>query len=77
MKKGKIKKYLIYVKSGNKLNGWQKEEFIIDIFGESINEYLKKLNAVAEGRYELDDYDRQVLNIVMEQYAATDKSSQI
>jgi len=29
---------------------------------------VQKLNAASEGRYELDDYDMQVLAIAMEQY---------
>ena len=45
------------------------EDITIDIFSESMMQYLQKLNAASEGRYELDDYDLQVLAIVMEQYA--------
>lgn len=46
------------------------EDICIDIFGESMTEYLQKLNAASLGRYELDDYDMQVLAIAMEQYAS-------
>ena len=41
----------------------------IDIFSESMTQYLQKLNAAADGRYELDDYDMQVIAIAMDQYA--------
>ena len=44
------------------------EDIIIDIFSESMTKYVQKLNAASEGRYELDDYDMQVLAIAMEQY---------
>ena len=46
-----------------------KEDIKIDIFGESIAEYVQKLNKASTGRYELDNYDRQVLIIAMEQFA--------
>lgn len=46
-----------------------KEDITIDIFGESIAEYVQKLNKASTGRYELDNYDRQVLAIAMEQFA--------
>ncbi len=39
----------------------------IDIFGENTTEYLQKLTAAMKGRYELDDYDLQVISIAMEQ----------
>lgn len=45
------------------------EDITIDIFSESMTQYLHKLNAASKGRYELDDYDMQVLAIAMEQYA--------
>ena len=77
MKKEKSEQNSIVVKARNKLNGWHMTDFIIDIFGESISEYLKKLNAVAEGRYELDDYDMQVLTIAMEQSTGDGKLSPI
>lgn len=44
------------------------EDIIIDIFSESMTKYVQKLNAASRGRYELDDYDMQVLAIAMEQY---------
>lgn len=40
----------------------------IDIFCESMSEYLQKLNAASIGRYELDDYDMSVISIAMDQY---------
>lgn len=40
----------------------------IDIFCESMNDYLKKLNAALAGRYELDDYDMQVISVAMSQW---------
>jgi hypothetical protein len=46
------------------------EDIMIDIFSESMMEYLQKLNKASAGRYELDDYDMQVLAIAMEQFAA-------
>lgn len=46
------------------------EDIIIDIFSESMAQYLQKLNAAADGHYELDDYDMQVISIAMEQYAS-------
>ena len=46
-----------------------KEDIKIDIFGESIAEYVQKLNKASKGRYELDNYDQQVLAIAMEQFA--------
>ena len=45
------------------------EDITIDIFSESMTQYLQKLNAASEGRYELDNYDMQVLAIAMDQYA--------
>jgi hypothetical protein len=45
------------------------EDITIDIFCESMTEYLQKLNAASVGRYELDDYDLKVLSIAMEQFA--------
>jgi len=45
------------------------EDIMIDIFSESMTEYLQKLNKASAGRYELDDYDMQVLAIAMEQFA--------
>lgn len=45
------------------------EDIMIDIFSESMTEYLQKLNKASAGRYELDDYDLQVLEIAMEQFA--------
>jgi len=45
------------------------EDITIDIFSESMSQYVQKLNAAADGRYELDNYDMQVLSIAMEQYA--------
>jgi hypothetical protein len=42
---------------------------MIDIFSESMTEYLQKLNKASAGRYELDDYDLQVLAIALEQFA--------
>lgn len=45
------------------------EDIMIDIFSESMTEYLQKLNKASAGRYELDDYDLQVLAIAMEQFA--------
>ena len=46
------------------------EDITIDIFSESMTEYLQKLDKASVGRYELDDYDMQVLEIAMEQFAA-------
>jgi hypothetical protein len=45
------------------------EDIMIDIFSESMTEYLQKLNKASAGRYELDDYDLQVLAIALEQFA--------
>ena len=45
------------------------KDITIDIFSESMTQYLQKLNAAADGRYELDDYDMQVIAIAMDQYA--------
>ena len=45
------------------------KDMTIDIFSESMTQYLQKLNAAADGRYELDDYDMQVIAIAMDQYA--------
>ena len=44
------------------------KDITIDIFCESMSEYLQKLNAASKGRYELDDYDMCVISIAMEQY---------
>lgn len=48
----------------NNLNRFQRntltDDITIDIFGESIAEYVQKLNKASAGRYELDIYDRQV-----------------
>lgn len=44
------------------------EDISIDIFCESMVDYLEKLNAASAGRYELDDYDMQVISIAMDQY---------
>ena len=44
------------------------KDITIDIFCESMSEYLKKLNAASIGRYELDDYDMSVISIAMDQY---------
>lgn len=44
----------------------QSEDILVDIFCESMDIYLQKLNNTFAGRYELDDYDAQVLSIVME-----------
>lgn len=46
------------------------EDITIDIFCESMNDYLKKLDAALEGRYELDDYDMQVISIAISQRPA-------
>jgi len=58
----------------NNLNRFQRntltDDITIDIFGESIAEYVQKLNKASAGRYELDNYDRQVLAIAMEQFAS-------
>ena len=43
-------------------------DITIDIFCESMSEYLQKLNAASTGRYELDDYDMSVISIAMGQY---------
>ena len=53
----------------NLINGTRPEDISIDIFGESMTDYIQKLNAASAGRYELDDYDMQVIAIAMEQYA--------
>lgn len=56
-------------KSLNKLiKGAGSEDIAIDIFCESMTDYLKKLNAVATGCYELDNYDLQVIGIAIEQF---------
>ena len=44
------------------------EDITIDIFCESMNEYLQKLNEASFGRYELDDYDMHVISIAMDHY---------
>ena len=44
------------------------EDITVDIFSESMTHYLQKLNAAADGRYELDNYDKQVIAIALEQY---------
>ena len=44
-------------------------DVVIDIFQESMTDYLDKLNAASKGRYELDDYDMQVLSVALDQYA--------
>lgn len=41
----------------------------IDIFGENATDYLQKLTAASKGRYELDDYDHQVISLAMEQFS--------
>jgi hypothetical protein len=45
-------------------------DIVIDIFKESLNEYVRKLNAAAKGKYELDDYDMQVIAVAMDQFAS-------
>jgi hypothetical protein len=53
----------------NKLQRHAKtEDLSIDIFSESLTDYLQKLNAASKGRYELDDYDMHVISIAMDQY---------
>ena len=49
--------------------GAESEDIWIDIFCESMVDYLQKLDNAAKGRYELDDYDLQVINIAMDQFA--------
>lgn len=46
------------------------EDITIDIFCESMNDYLKKLDAALKGCYELDDYDMQVISIAISQRPA-------
>ena len=46
----------------------ESKDITIDIFSESMSEYLQKLNAASIGRYELDDYDMHVISIAMDQY---------
>lgn len=41
----------------------------IDVFGENATDYLRKLTAASKGRYELDNYDLQVISIAMEQFS--------
>ena len=45
------------------------EDISIDIFCKSMSDYIQKLDAASKGRYELDDYDLQVINIAMDQFA--------
>jgi len=45
------------------------KDITIDIFSESLLQYLHKLHAASKGRYELDYYDLQVIAIAMDQYA--------
>ncbi len=53
----------------NKISNFM-EDVSIDIFHENIAEYLHKLKAASLGRYELDDYDLQVISIALEQNSA-------
>ena len=46
------------------------EDIIIDIFCESMNDYIKKIDAALNGRYELDNYDMQVISIAISQRPA-------
>lgn len=46
----------------------ESEDISIDIFCESMTDYLQKLNAASKGKYELDDYDMQVISIALDQY---------
>ena len=46
------------------------EDITIDIFCESMNDYIKKIDAALKGRYELDDYDMQVISIAISQRPA-------
>jgi len=46
------------------------DDVTIAIFSESLNDYVAKLNRAAQGRYELDDYDMQVIAVAMEQFAS-------
>lgn len=69
MKTKKIEEYQVDAENGEKIKHSNMGDFMIDIFYESMTDYLHKLNEAAEGRYELDDYDMQVLAIVMDQYA--------
>ena len=46
------------------------EDITIDIFCESMNDYIKKLDAALKGCYELDDYDMQVISIAISQRPA-------
>lgn len=40
----------------------------IPIFNESAKEYQQKLKAAKSGKYELDDYDKKVISILMDQF---------
>lgn len=40
---------------------------MIDIFRENLDDYIPKLYRAADGQYELDHYDRQVLALAREQ----------
>ena len=44
------------------------EDITIDIFHEDLMVYLQKLLDANIGRYELDNYDWQVINIAMDQF---------
>ena len=46
------------------------KDITIDIFCESMNDYIKKIDAALNGRYELDNYDMQVISIAISQRPA-------
>lgn len=69
MKINRTEKSQILNESGKKVEFDLKSDFKIEIFCESMKEYFHKINEAAKGRYELDDYDKQVISLAMDQYA--------